>query len=98
MKHAAPSPFRKQTSNLNKKRAWTTTFTLLLISIAALAAFGSGVFLKPSQAKQDLNWLTPQVAEQIQALQAEKEARTPAQRKIDSQLLYAIKMSRGEAI
>ena len=35
---------------------------------------------------------------QIQALQDEKESRTPAQKKIDSQLLYAIKMFRGEPI
>jgi hypothetical protein len=36
--------------------------------------------------------------QQIQALLDEKETRTPAQRKIDSQLLYAIKMRRGEKI
>ena len=35
---------------------------------------------------------------QIQALLAEKDSRTPAQRKIDSNLLYAVKMNRGEAI
>ncbi len=35
---------------------------------------------------------------QIQALLAEKDARTPAQRKIDSNLLYTIKMNRGEPI
>src|SRR6266850_1434884 len=36
--------------------------------------------------------------QQIQALLEEKEARTPAQQKIDSQLLYSIKMRRGESI
>ena len=36
--------------------------------------------------------------EQIQALLEEKEARTVAQQKIDSQLLYAIKMRRGASI
>src|SRR6185295_4955994 len=36
--------------------------------------------------------------QQIQALLEEKEARTAAQQKIDSQLLYAIKMRRGEKI
>ena len=35
---------------------------------------------------------------QIESLAAEKEARTPAQQKIDSQLIYATKMKRGEAI
>ena len=39
-----------------------------------------------------------QAAAQIQALLAEKDARTPAQRKIDSNLLYAAKMNRGQAI
>lgn len=36
--------------------------------------------------------------EQIQSLLNEKASRTPAQQKIDSQLLYAIKQQRGEAI
>ena len=36
--------------------------------------------------------------QQIQALLEEKEARTAAQQKVDSQLLYAIKMRRGEKI
>ena len=36
--------------------------------------------------------------QQIQALLAEKESRSPAQQKIDSQLLYAIKLRRGESI
>ena len=35
---------------------------------------------------------------QIAALLAEKDARTPAQRKIDSNLLYTVRMNRGEAI
>jgi hypothetical protein len=39
-----------------------------------------------------------EVLQQIQALEDEKESRTPAQRKIDSQLLYALKMNRGENI
>ena len=38
------------------------------------------------------------LTQQIQALEAEKESRTAAQQKIDSQLLYAIKMRRGESI
>ncbi len=42
--------------------------------------------------------LSPNVRAQILALEAEKEARTPSQRKIDSQLLYAGKMARHQAI
>ncbi|HLR04821.1 MAG TPA: hypothetical protein VK117_03350, partial [Pyrinomonadaceae bacterium] len=36
--------------------------------------------------------------QQIQALEVDKESRTPAQQKIDSQLLYAIKMRRGQGV
>ena len=36
--------------------------------------------------------------QQINALLQEKEARTPAQMKLDSHLIYAIKMSRGEPV
>lgn len=42
--------------------------------------------------------LSANALRQIQALEAEKESRTPAQRKIDSQLLYATKMKRRVAI
>lgn len=42
--------------------------------------------------------ISPEAARQIEALMEEKESRTPAQRKIDSQLLYTIKMERGESI
>jgi hypothetical protein len=36
--------------------------------------------------------------QQVQALEIDKESRTPAQQKIDSQLLYAIKMRRGQGV
>src|SRR5678816_800304 len=39
--------------------------------------------------------LDARVVQQIQSLSEEKRSRTPAQRKIDSQLLYAAKMKRG---
>jgi hypothetical protein len=35
-------------------------------------------------------------ADQIQSILEEKESRTPAQKKIDSQLLYALKQKRGD--
>jgi hypothetical protein len=47
----------------------------------------------PGEAK-----LSENVARQIKALDDEKESRTPAQQKIDSQLLYAGKMFRGQSI
>ncbi len=52
-----------------------------------------------SRAHEDTDQKIASTAEQqIQALIAEKESRTPAQQKIDSQLLYALKMHRGESI
>jgi hypothetical protein len=42
--------------------------------------------------------LSPLAVQQIQALSQEKAARTPAQRKIGSQLLYAAKQHRGEQV
>jgi hypothetical protein len=42
--------------------------------------------------------LSESAVRQINALIAEKESRSPAQQKIDSQLLYAAKMDRGEQI
>ena len=42
--------------------------------------------------------LDPRVLAQINALEQEKESRTPAQQKIDSRLLYKMKMQRREAI
>jgi hypothetical protein len=48
--------------------------------------------------KGQLQGLSQSAAQQVQALIAEKESRTPAQQKIDSQLIYAAKMHRGESI
>src|SRR5207247_1294083 len=42
--------------------------------------------------------ISPEALAQIDALIAEKDTRTPAQQKIDSQLLYEQKMESGEAI
>ena len=42
--------------------------------------------------------LSPNVQAQIAALESEKDARTPIQLKIDSQLLYAVKMAQHQAI
>src|SRR5688572_8414824 len=42
----------------------------------------------------DIKGISPEAANQIEALQKEKESRTPAQKKIDSQLLYKAKLLR----
>jgi len=42
--------------------------------------------------------ISPEAQLQIKALLEEKDSRTPAQQKIDSQLLYAVKLRRGDAL
>jgi hypothetical protein len=53
--------------------------------------------LAAGQAQQDPP-IAPEALAQIEALIREKASRTAVQQKIDSQLIYAIKMSRGEPI
>jgi hypothetical protein len=52
----------------------------------------------PQPAAAAENQLTPSAVEQILALQEEKTARSATENKIDSQLLFAGKVSRGEPI
>ena len=49
-------------------------------------------------AAPDSGEMTPALVRQIESLVREKESRTPAQQKLDSQLVYAIKQARGEPI
>jgi hypothetical protein len=49
-------------------------------------------------AQQPAAVLSPQAIEQISALTREKQSRTPAQRKMSSQLIYALKAARREPI
>ena len=79
---------------------------LIALSIALVI----GIFLlsgekSAAQFKQDdtnsaagVNQISPEAQMQIQSLIDEKNSRTPAQQKIDSQLLYAAKMRRGESL
>ncbi|MEY2410493.1 MAG: hypothetical protein QOF48_3163 [Verrucomicrobiota bacterium] len=63
-------------------------------SLAALCLFVSSA--AGLHAAED--GLSASAAQQIQSLLAEKELRTPAQMKLDSHLIYAIRMHRGEAV
>src|SRR5579859_501966 len=63
-----------------------TTQWLLLTAILA------GTFAAPAQP------LSESARNQIQALRAEKESRSPAQQKMDSQLIYALKQSLHQPI
>ena len=68
------------------------TFRVLLVFVGVsfiLAAFGIGTRANAQQ-------ISAVTQTQIEALLAEKAARTPAQQKMDSQLVYFAKQNRGE--
>lgn len=75
-----------------------------LIALLLLSALVSGmVWQAVSSARaivsaQDTSKISDSALRQIEALVNEKESRTTAQQKLDSQLLYAIKMHRSENI
>ena len=59
-----------------------------LVSLLCLVALGRGY--------AEVNGISDNALQQIAALQAEKAARTPAQLKLDSQLVYALKQAHGQ--
>jgi hypothetical protein len=65
--------------------------------LACAAVVGLTVWGRPAAARAQAAPLkiSPEVLRQIEAIQQEKAARTPAERKIDSQLLYEIKRREG---
>ncbi len=62
---------------------------------ASVASAPGAAYAQNSNARGDQK-IGEEAARQIGALAAEKRARTAAQKKIDSQLLYALKQKRGE--
>ena len=54
--------------------------------------------LIPGIAKRQEREIAQSALDQIEALLAEKQSRTASQQKIDSQLLYAIRMRRGDSV
>ena len=67
------------------------TLVCRVVRVAGVLGLVSGLALA-----QDA--LSPTAMRQIQDLMQEKEGRTPAQKKLDSHLHYALKMMRGQAI
>ena len=80
--------------NSSHKSRWLA-LTMGLVVIMTGIAFSSGGQIQMQSRKQGI---ADTAMRQIEALMAEKESRTPAQQRIDSQLLYAIKMDRQEPI
>lgn len=82
-----------------KRRGNTRVLIIsLLIVVFTLAAVASGTLFQSATASQGLPDISPEALAQIDALIREKESRTDAQKKIDSQLIYQSKIDRGQAV
>ena len=68
--------------------------TVLAAALGATSS-GSRVAARGAERQAEVNGIAPEGLAQIEALLREKETRTPAERKIDSQLLYARRMQQG---
>jgi hypothetical protein len=79
---------------------WLLTSTLIIFSVGGLSLagwlFSNVVPWAGATSRQGA--MSPEALAQIEALIREKESRTGAQRKMDSQLIYELKMRRGEMI
>jgi len=73
-------------------------FFPIILAALLLAASGSTPILRNAGAQQGGAQLSAAAQQQISALLQEKRSRTAAQKKINSQLLYAMKMRRGEPL
>jgi hypothetical protein len=99
VKFAALAPPERMSNSYRRTRR------RMLFLVAGLIALGAGWLgfsgnLSPAgmaqeRASEDVR-ASMTAQRQIMALMREKESRTPAQRKVDSQLLYSIKSSRNE--
>ena len=73
-------------------------FFPIILAALVLAASGSTPILRNAGAQQDGAQLSAAAQQQISALLQEKRSRTAAQKKINPQLLFAMKTQRGESI
>jgi len=78
--------------------ATTSSASLTPASPMPVIAPGSPVNTSLAGPPRQTSDIAPSALEQIAALEVDKESRTPAQQKIDSQLLYATRIWRGESI
>ncbi|HEU4389605.1 MAG TPA: hypothetical protein VFV34_17505, partial [Blastocatellia bacterium] len=100
----ARSPHTQSRSRIDRKRTarlFITLFAVLAILLPAILtrdlSAQTGIDSR-RVAQPDQPLVAEPALKQIQALLDEKESRSPAQRKLDSRLLYALKASRGESI
>lgn len=101
---------KKRTSNMlgagnsvSRKRIISRNLVLAGVSLVIGTLLAIGLTSVPGSKKASAQSLapteiSPEAQMQIKSLLDEKNARTPVQQKIDSNLLYATKMHRGESI
>jgi len=100
-KHSHPSStISKRQSIINGSKRPVLFALVLIAGLVALAAGGillpSGISASRLNQNDDVSQnISSAALQQIQALEDEKESRTSAQQKIDSQLLYALKMQQS---
>ncbi len=71
----------------------------LLPALAGSVLLAQGAFAQSKAAKKPhIDGISDDASAQIATLLADKESRTPAQQKMDSQLIYAAKAKRGDAL
>src|SRR5262245_40750081 len=103
-KHARSKPAiltTQKQSNRQRIKRWLLTSTLIIFSGAGLSLAGwlfSNEIPGAGAAAQQIEDISPEALAQIEALMNEKASRTGAQQKMDSQLIYELKMQRGEMI
>src|SRR5262245_35825629 len=103
-KHARSKPAiltTQKQSNRQRIKRWLLTSTLINFSGAGLSLAGrlfSNEIPGAGAAAQQIEDISPEALAQIEALMNEKASRTGAQQKMDSQLIYELKMQRGEMI
>ncbi|MFN8017205.1 MAG: Ig-like domain-containing protein [Acidimicrobiales bacterium] len=85
---------RRRGSLLRRTAAALAAGTVLGVLPAAVAASSAG-----ARTTAPADAISPEAAKQIEAIEAEKQSRTPAEQKVDSNLLYAVNEAEtGEAV
>src|SRR5262245_14153349 len=75
-----------------------TCVSIVTLGMMSMLSPASRTVAAQQPAGQLAGGISPEALAQIEALTAEKNARTPVQQKIDSQLLYEQKMESGQAL
>ncbi|HEY6807011.1 MAG TPA: S8 family serine peptidase [Pyrinomonadaceae bacterium] len=93
------SDFQNRRKRRNHNRALVFSLLVVMLTLAVVASgalFSNGI--RKATASQALDDISPEALAQIDALIREKESRTGAQTKIDSQLIYQTKIDRGQMV